>query len=146
MNGLHEIRILSLPLNSTSHPHLCIHTHSLISHRCVGTIKQYYAASNVHLVVFDEPYLQPQWVKAVTEDVDILLGSEEMGGTGQISFFYFFFLHLFLSSVLAFFLLTFREFFSIFIFDLLTCSICYLLHFMIFSIPICFYFYRWYLT
>ena len=115
MNRFHKNRILSLPLNSLYfslihiHPpthsrthtfsHLPpslppslthIHTCTLFSYRCVGTIKQYYAASNVHLVVFDEPYLQPQWVKAVTEDVDILLGSEETGGTGykKISFLF----------------------------------------------------------
>ena len=45
--------------------------------RCVGTITQYCAASDEHLVVFDETFLQPKWVTVSADSLDVILGQDE---------------------------------------------------------------------
>lgn len=41
-----------------------------------GTIRCYRPSSNEHLVVFDDPLLQPQWVVCQKSSIDVLLGEE----------------------------------------------------------------------
>ena len=47
--------------------------------RCIGKIVSYNASADQHLVVFDESLLQPQWVRARPESIDVLLGPESSG-------------------------------------------------------------------
>ena len=47
--------------------------------RCIGKIVSYNASADQHLVVFDEPLLQPQWVRTRPENIDVLLGPESSG-------------------------------------------------------------------
>ena len=44
--------------------------------RCTGKIVKYNASTDQHLVIFDEYLLQPQWVRARPENIDVLLGPE----------------------------------------------------------------------
>ena len=50
--------------------------------RFAGTIKQYYAPTDVHLLVFDDRPLVSQWIKIKTEDVTIIVEFEEEDRAG----------------------------------------------------------------
>lgn len=60
-----------------------------------GTVKCYRPSSGEHLVVFDDPMLQPQWVVCQKSSIDVLLGEEGAkptsegaagtGGTGTVA-------------------------------------------------------------
>ena len=68
ITALHRLSSHALPPYPSPPPTFC---------RCVGTITQYCAASDEHLVVFDETFLQPKWVTVSADSLDVILGQDE---------------------------------------------------------------------
>lgn len=50
--------------------------------RCVGTVMQYCNSNKEHQIVFDEILVQPQWVVITCDNIDVLLGPDEIDHTG----------------------------------------------------------------
>ena len=52
--------------------------------RSTGTIRQYYAPADVHLLVFDDQSLLSRWIKTKTEDITVRIDFEDVERTGLI--------------------------------------------------------------